>query len=136
MKIRFNIPKSLKSQSVWRDPIRLLDELGLLSLNDDRWLNLDSKEALVSYIDSEVEPIMTMAPGLNSVPIPLDDITSLFIRPAIRGEKDLSPSDIVSSLLRREFELGNDFDKAFLDLIWWLNGRNQYPGLALLFSME
>ena len=66
----------------------------------------------------------------------MDDQTALFVLPAIKGEKDLSSSEVVAYLLREEFGLGTPFNAAFSDIIWWLDDRNQYPGLAHLFSME
>ena len=131
---RFVDPEIFASQSLWMNPLVLLQQLG--ELPDFSWVPVEPVGKPVSWLPDSIERMPQYGPSIYDLPIEDDGLVLLYLSLILRGDPDPLPSTIVSGIINAEVGEVEPFRGVLRSSFWWLNTIKEHPNLAYLYTTE
>ena len=131
---RFIDPQPFSSDSPWRNPIRLLQNLG--EFPQFAWTKIEKQEKPVYWLPDSIEELEQFTPSVLGLPITDEGLALLYLSVVLNGQADPLPSDIVSSIIRAEVGEIEPFRGILGSSFWWLKSTKDHPNLAYLYTTE
>ena len=131
---RFIDPELFATQSLWRDPIQLLRQMG--ELPEISWVKIEKPEKPVYWLPDTIEDLPNTGPTAFDLPIDDEGLPLLFLSVVLNGEADPLPSNLVSFVINAEVGDVEPIEGVLGSSFWWLNSTKDHPNLAYLYTTE